>query len=258
MRAKEGSPDSPTNRTKGWTKEMSTGTFKRILAIVMTLVCFFAYVVFEPASALAKDAREKKQLTENIREINSIWSQDGNKYSRLVGELTNERDEDIKRFRREDGAIELISYSSPVHYMKNGEWAAIDNTLKYDEKTGRFVNTANDFIVELGVDEPVLNVSYKGETLSIAAIELPGITDSELTAIVAEREKKEDLTDEEKDDLLRFPEELSSALAYYTADGKEAGLEYKLSGKSLSEYFKEYQPTDLTRRTPERGRYKER
>ncbi len=203
----------------------------------MTLVCFFAYVVFEPASALAENAREEKQLSENINEINSIWSQDGNKYSRLVGELTNERDEAVKRFRREDGAIELISYSSPVHYLKNGEWAAIDNTLKYDEKTGKFVNTANDFIVELGADEPVLNVSYKGETLSIAAIELPGIINSELSAVVAEREKKDDLADEEKDDLLRFPEELSSALAYYTADGKEAGLEYKLSGKSLSEYI---------------------
>ena len=216
---------------------MSTGTFRRILAIVMTLVCVFAYVVFEPASALAENAREEKQLTENVQEINSIWSQDGEKYSPLVGELTNERDEDIKRFRREDGAIELISYSSPVHYMKDGEWAEIDNTLTFDEKTGRFVNTANDFIVELNKDEPVLHVSYNGETLSIAAIELPGITDSELSAIVAEREKKNDLTDEKKDDLLRFPEELSSALAYYTADGKEAGLEYKLSGKSLSEYI---------------------
>ena len=203
----------------------------------MTLVCVFAYVVFEPASALAENAREEKQLSENINEINSIWSQDGEKYSRLVGELADERDEAVKRFRREDGAIELVSYSSPVHYMKDGEWAAIDNTLKYDEKTGRFVNTANDFIVELGADEPVLNISYNGEMLTIAGVELPGITDSELTAIVSEREKKDDLTDEEKDDLLRFPEELSSALAYYTADGKEAGLEYKLSGKSLSEYI---------------------
>ncbi len=91
--------------------------------------------------------------------------------------------------------------------------------------------------MELGADEPVLNISYNGETLSITAIELPGITDSELTAVVSEREKKDDLTDEEKDDLLRFPEELSSAIAYYTADGKETGLEYKLSGKSLSEYI---------------------
>ena len=216
---------------------MSTGTFRRLLAIVMTLVCVFAYVVFEPASALAENAREERQMSENIASINSAWESSYSTYSRLVGELTNERDEDTKRFRREDGAIELVSYSSPVHYMKNGEWAAIDNTLTFDEKAGRFVNTANDFIVELDKDEPVLHVSYNGETLSIAAIELPGITDGELSAIVAEREKKDDLTDEEKDDLLRFPEELSSAIAYYTSEGKEAGLEYKLSGKSLSEYI---------------------
>ncbi len=216
---------------------MNTGMIRRILAIVMTLVCVFAYVVFEPASAMAAGSRNERMLSENIETINGMWESDPNVYVPLVGELTDERDEAVKRFRREDGAIELVSYSSPVHYMKDGEWAAIDNTLKYDEKTGRFVNTANDFIVELAEDEPVLNVSYNGETLSITAIELPGITDSELTAVVSEREKKDDLTDEEKDDLLRFPEELSSALAYYTADGNEAGLEYKLSGKSISEYI---------------------
>ncbi len=216
---------------------MNTRELKRLLAIVMTLVCMFAYVLFEPASVLAANARSDRLLTENIAAINGAWGNDYRTYSPLVGEMADERDEDVKRFRREDGAIELVSYSSPVHYMKDGEWAAIDNTLKYDEKTGRFVNTANDFIVELGADEPVLNVSYNGETLTIAGVELPGITDSELTAVVSEREKKDDLADEEKDDLLRFPEELSSALAYYTADGKEAGLEYKLSGKSLSEYI---------------------
>ena len=52
---------------------MNIKNFKRMLAIVMTLVCVFAYVVFEPASALAENAREEKQLTENINEINSIW-----------------------------------------------------------------------------------------------------------------------------------------------------------------------------------------
>ncbi len=216
---------------------MSTGTFKRILAIVMTLVCVFAYVVFEPASAMAAGSRNERMLSENIETINGMWESDPNAYVPLVGELTSEREEAVKRFRRADGATELVSYDFPVHYNDNGKWAAIDNTLKYDEKTGRFVNTGNDFIVELAEDEPVLNISYNGETLSIAGIDLPGITDKELSAAVEEREKKEALTDEEKDDLLRFPEELSSAIAYYTVDGKEAGLEYKLSGKSLSEYI---------------------
>ena len=87
---------------------MRTGIFRRLLAIVMTLVCVLAYVVFEPASALAENAREERQMSENIASINSAWESSYSTYSPLVGELTNERDEAVKRFRREDGAIELV------------------------------------------------------------------------------------------------------------------------------------------------------
>jgi hypothetical protein len=217
--------------------------FKKLIAVIMTLVCVFAYVVFEPASAMAEGARESRQLTENARAMNDAWANEEYAYSPLVGELAGERREFEKRFRRADGATELIAYSSPVHYDNGGKWAAIDNTLKYDEKTGRFVNTANDMVVELAPgfakDELVLSVNYHGETLTFTGVDIPGVTDLELVGKVVDPEKKDEdtLTDEEKDDLLRFPEELSSAIAYYTADGKEAGLEYKLSGKSLSEYI---------------------
>lgn len=209
----------------------------------MTLVCVFAYVVYEPASALADQIRSDNELTENIDTINSIWENEPNAYSPLVGELTEERDEDVKRFRRADGSYEIVAYSDPVHYMVNGEWAAIDNTLVYDAETGRFINTANDLIIELasGIekDSPVYTISYNGETITMTGMTLPGITDREgtITGIPAERERKDELTDEEHDMLLRFPEELSSSLAYYTEDGNEIGFEYKLSGKSLYEYI---------------------
>ena len=216
---------------------MNPKNIKRLLALIMTLVCVFAYVVFEPASALAEEIRTENALTEYADEMNGIWENEPNTYSPLVGELADERDEDVKRFRRADGATELVAYSSPVHYKVDDEWVAIDNTLEYDEKTGMFANKANDFAVEFAANGPVINIGYNGEVFSMTAVSIPGITDAELTAAVAEREKKGDLTDEEKDDLLRFPEELSSAIAYYTADGKEVGLEYKLSGKNLSEYI---------------------
>ena len=222
---------------------MNTLSFKRLLAVIMTLVCVFAYIVFEPTSALAEGIRKDNELTENIDTINSIWDNEPNSYSPLTGELTEGRDEAVKRFRRADGSYELVNYSDPVHYKVNGEWAAIDNTLIYDEETGRFVNTASDLVVELAAgiskDSPLYSISYNGETLTMINADLPGITDMEstVTGIPAERERKSDLTDEEHDELLRFPEELSSSVSYFADDGNEVGLEYKLSCKSLSEYI---------------------
>ena len=222
---------------------MSTGALKRYIAIIMTLVCVFAYVVFEPTSALAEGIRSDNELTENIEAINGIWANEPNSYSPLVGEMADDRDEAVKRFRRADGSYEMVAYADPVHYLVDGEWAAIDNTLKYDEEIGRFINTANDLVVELssGIskDSPLYTISYNGETLTMINADIPGITDRDgvVSGIPAERERKSDLTDEERDELLRFPEELSSALSYYMEDGSKAGLEYKLSCKTLSEYI---------------------
>ncbi len=222
---------------------MRTSNTKRLLAAALTLVCVFAYVVFEPTSMLAEGIRAENELSENIDAINSIWGSKPDPYSPLVGELADERDEDVKRLCRADGSDEMVAYADPVHYLVDGEWAAIDNTLKYDEETGRFVNTANDLVVELssGIskDSPLYTISYNGETLTMINADIPGITDRDgvVSGIPAERERKSDLTDEECDRLLRFPEELSSALSYYMEDGSEAGLEYKLSCKTLSEYI---------------------
>ena len=137
---------------------MNKSKLKRLIAAIMVLVCFFAYVIYEPTVSLAKTLAEGRELTENIDEMNSVWEQETDKYSPLLGEFSDEREEDIKRFRRADGATEVIVYSLPVHYMVDDEWVVIDNTLSYDEKSGRFVNAANDFTVEFAASSPAFSI----------------------------------------------------------------------------------------------------
>ena len=137
---------------------MNKSKLKQLIAVIMVLVCFFAYVIYEPTVSLAKTLAEGRELTENIDEMNSVWEQETDKYSPLLGEFSDEREEDIKRFRRADGATEVIVYSLPVHYMVDDEWVVIDNTLSYDEKSGRFVNAANDFTVEFAASSPAFSI----------------------------------------------------------------------------------------------------
>ena len=65
--------------------------FKKLIAVIMTLVCVFAYVVFEPASAMAEGARESRQLTENARAMNDAWAKEEYGDSPLVGGLAGGR-----------------------------------------------------------------------------------------------------------------------------------------------------------------------
>lgn len=78
----------------------------------------------------------------------------------IVAELEEQREESTKQFLMSDHSVRAVVYAQPVHYMEDGKWEDIDNTLRYEGQTldavGGYVNTANDFQVrfaeETGLD----------------------------------------------------------------------------------------------------------
>lgn len=223
---------------------MNGKNIRRLIAAIMTLVCFFAYVVYEPAVSLAQTIGAEQELTENIDEMNAVWDE-GEKgseiaYSRIVGELLDLRSEDIKQLRRADGAVEMVMYPDAVHYEKDGVWEAIDNTLvetENSEKEEVYENTASDLVVRFNASRQEVTIEYQGEVLSFERI-----TDVPSYAAVVENEKPDhELTDEEQDELWRFPAELSSTIKYLPVEpdpeNAEKEVEYRLNGKRLSEFI---------------------
>ena len=70
--------------------------------------------------------------------------------SPLMYEDESGREENIKRFVREDRAVEAVIYPYPVHYDKEGEWADIDNRLVAEQRadgTSVYTNQAAHFNV---------------------------------------------------------------------------------------------------------------
>ena len=68
----------------------------------------------------------------------------------LLGEIAACRGENRKMFRCATGAREAVIYDHPVHYLKSGVWAAINNTVKeYKDETGspRFCNTDSPLFI---------------------------------------------------------------------------------------------------------------
>ena len=227
---------------------MKRKTITKGLSAALVLVLVFVSYIATPAKAYAEEAA----LTEAIEEYSDAndFSQDpALAYSPLIGEWTDGRDESVKVFRRADGAKEAVVYSDPIHYRNGEAWETIDNTLEpvvRKDGTQAYRNKANDFVVSFS---PVFNadrlvtVESKGYALSWRFAEealiaegtqydtLP-ITDAQ--AEVAVRETPAPKTDAERDMQLRFPEELTSEIAY-TDPAAGLNVRYILSGKRLTE-----------------------
>jgi len=104
--------------------------FKRILSISLVTVMMFVYYLATPVKALEESA-ERAEAIETYADATSDFSaNDGLEYSPLTGEDEESREEFIKVFRRADGAREAVVYTQPIHYLRNGEWETIDNTLE--------------------------------------------------------------------------------------------------------------------------------
>lgn len=71
--------------------------------------------------------------------------------AQIVGEIIEKRERDIKYFFKDDNSYEAAIYPFPVHYMNNGKWEDIDNTLngnKDDEGNDIYENTSNEYKVQ--------------------------------------------------------------------------------------------------------------
>lgn len=96
-----------------------------ILAVLMT-------VQVAPVEVRAEEAEESQAaevsggaLTEEVAP--------GEAGSRVLGEVTENREEEEKHFRMEDGSFVGVNYGVPVHYAQGEEWKDIDNTLVIQE-----------------------------------------------------------------------------------------------------------------------------
>jgi len=66
----------------------------------------------------------------------------------IVKEADNLRTQDTKTFLKQDGTFVTAIYAEPVHYLLNGKFEDIDNTLSFDEKTNAYATRANSFSVQ--------------------------------------------------------------------------------------------------------------
>ena len=90
------------------------------------------------------------------------------KDAKIVAEVVENRTEYTKEFKLDNGLFAAAVYSHPVHFLQDGQWLDIDNTLKASTD-GVFINTAGVWDVllpqQLSKGEPI-SIIKDGYTLS--------------------------------------------------------------------------------------------
>lgn len=146
--------------------------FKRVTSYCLIFVMLFVYYLATPVKALAESAERAEAIETYADATNDFSANTELEYSPLVGEEEANREEFIKVFRRADGAREAVVYTQPIHYLRNGEWETIDNTLELitlEDGSKIYRNKANDFVVsfaELFSSDQLVTIESADKSLS--------------------------------------------------------------------------------------------
>ncbi|MBR2327549.1 MAG: DNRLRE domain-containing protein [Clostridia bacterium] len=103
-----------------------------------------AGITFE-TSEKANNSSKKQNVVNTYLDYENIDFED----LTITDEDISLREESVKHFNTEEGIMIAVMYPEAVHYLENGSWKEIDNSVVADEKTNTFKNKDNSFSVEL-------------------------------------------------------------------------------------------------------------
>ncbi len=100
---------------------------KKLLRLCSMMLVIVMVINMLPMQSIAADFRAS--LTTDLTDLSV---QEDAKDARIVEEITSERTEYSKEFILENGLHMAAVYNDPVHYLEEGSWEEIDNTLKLE------------------------------------------------------------------------------------------------------------------------------
>ena len=119
--------------------------YKHLRTFLAYLLAIAIVVTNIPMSANAEDAAE--DVVPVVEAENTETSEE----PQVISELTEKRDEVTKYFAMSDGTIKACIYPQNVHYLEDGTYEEIDNTLVKSKKDGKnyYENKKNSFSAKI-------------------------------------------------------------------------------------------------------------
>ena len=122
-----------------------TKTMCKVLSVFLT---FLIVVQILPLQVLAEsftDAIAHKEFIEDV--LNNPTSEDNTSDAEILYEVEEKRDEYTKVYKKSDGTYTAIMTEEPLHYLYNGKWEEINNSMSLNGNL--YTNLDNLFNVEL-------------------------------------------------------------------------------------------------------------
>lgn len=200
----------------------------RILSVVMATIMFFG--IFSAANPViaAEIQQENAETTDEVTQ-ETEQTDETVEEPEIIGEDEARRDELTKHFIMSDGSRKAVMYSQPVHFLENGKWVDIDNTLTYDAVNGEYRNENSSFDISFKKDfndESLVEIENNGYTLTM------GYSDNSVRKSIVNAELPEQA--ELKNDVASHIEKVNESIIY---DGFEPDctLEYTVTSNGVKE-----------------------
>lgn len=151
----------------------------------------------------------------------------------IKGEITSQRTRNTKEFMNSDWTTTAAVYPYAVHYMKDGKWQDIDNSLvESDDTDGQKIkeNKANDFKVKFANkvnDKKLINIKDDKVDISWSLVGANKVS-------LKERTNKEDLSKLDKNEAKMAAKNIASSVIYSDIL-KNVDIIYAIEGESVKE-----------------------
>ncbi|MBP3446405.1 MAG: DNRLRE domain-containing protein [Clostridia bacterium] len=184
--------------------------FLRIISIILSILLIIEVL---PMSVFAQELQSIEST--NI-------DTESEEEATIIGEIESERTENTKHFRLSDGSFIAATYPEPVHYMVDGEWKEIDNTLveKTIDGTDYYVNEkASNKVAFSQVlsDESVIIQDADGYEISLTTV-----SDKSNKS----KGKKKDVEDLTSSKLMKEQAKADKKAEKMEAKNKKSGVKY--------------------------------
>ena len=206
--------------------------FTKILSVFLSVILIAEVVPMQTFAA------GTKKVSEIVNESTDIENDE----VEILYEVEESRDKYTKVYKKSDGTYTAMVSSEPLHFMQDGKWTDIDNTLISAEKNGESVLTNKNGIIdvffpEMLSDNTEISVGNSGYSLSFA---LQGITESE---IVINKNTETFSSAENSNRQINEDIKIQSDSAVYENIMRGTDIEYSVSSDKIKENIIINQPS---------------
>lgn len=131
--------------------------FKTMLKVLSVFLTVLMVLQIAPMQLIANAYTEAMAIKNMPREDITTISSDEDFSTEILYEVEEKRDEFTKVYKKNDGSYTAVVSSEPLHFIQDGKWTDIDNTLVASVENGENIFTNTNNVIDVFFPEVLSN-----------------------------------------------------------------------------------------------------